>query len=109
MQASTLMRWVRGEGVNADVRATQQEKNARHDALLENEARAAILAAPDVREDANYAQLLTGAAICIDKMQLLRNKPTAINEDRISVEDKRRALREFLLNEEECQPSAILN
>jgi len=45
-------------------------------AMLQTEIANALLEAPQARPEANYRDLITGAAIMIDKLQLLTGNPT---------------------------------
>jgi hypothetical protein len=58
----------------------RQEKQADLASRMENAANYALDLAQTKAPDASYAQLMTGAAIAIDKMQLLRNQPTSITQ-----------------------------
>jgi transposase-like protein len=47
---------------------------------FENNVHLALNLAESKASEASYAQLMTGAAIATDKMQLLRNQPTSITQ-----------------------------
>lgn len=73
---NTLRRWVRGEGVSIDAREKATAKKGALADLFETELRAALVQAASVREDASYAQAMTAAGICADKLRLLRDQAT---------------------------------
>lgn len=59
--------------------------------IIRAEIYAAFSAAPDARPEASYRDLITGAAILVDKLQLLEGKPTGIVENRDNPLDKLRS------------------
>lgn len=84
---TTLRKWKGGAGVNEDVAKKCDEKKEDLADLFEQVVRDALGQLPFTLESASYAQLITGAGIATDKMQLLRNKPTVITDDLSSVTD----------------------
>lgn len=66
--------------------------------IIRNEIYAALAAAPTQRELADYKELITSAAILIDKLQLLENKPTerVAHEHTISDGERAKRLNELL-------------
>lgn len=83
---NTLRDWVRGAGVGpAVLEKATQKKGALAD-LFETELRAALVQAASVREGASYAQAMTVAGICADKMRLLREQTTGNERLTVRVE-----------------------
>lgn len=75
MPRRTLLRWFKGDtGAPAD-ETVQEQKMGLID-LFDQELRQVFRAMNDVRSDASYRDLATGAGIFADKLQLLQNKPT---------------------------------
>ena len=60
--------------------------------IIRSEIYHALAAAPGARPDASYRDLITGAAILVDKLQLLTDKPTEITKD-VSLTDEERSNR----------------
>lgn len=82
----TLQRWIE----SIDRAAPPQlrlDKRAELAALFEAEAKAALVAASDCRDDARYRELMTGAGIATDKWQLLTGGATARIEHDVVVID----------------------
>ena len=75
VQERTLSRWFNGEQ-NPPPDQMVSEKRADLKEMLRAEIDAALLAMPGARADASYRDMGTVAAILIDKLQLLENKPT---------------------------------
>lgn len=84
----TLSRWAR-ELNNPAPPELVLEKRLELKELIRNEIYAALEAAPNAREFAEYKELITGAAILLDKLQLLEGKPTAISEENVNIIDAR--------------------
>lgn len=61
----------------SDVRT---EKRGEIADIIRSEIYAALEEAPNARPEASYRDLITGAAILVDKLQLLEGKPTEIVE-----------------------------
>lgn len=80
MPRVTLMKWVKGRGVNSAVLQKEQVKKEHLADLWEYEARAALEEAKLARDDARYGELILGGATATDKMRLIRGEPTAINK-----------------------------
>ena len=76
----TIRQWRDGRGINHDITRKCEEKKAELALLFEDMAHNALKRAGVEIENARYAQLMTGAAIAVDKMRLLREQPTS-NED----------------------------
>lgn len=79
VHARTLSRWFNGEQ-NPPPDRMVNEKRLEIVDIIRNEIYAAFDAAPGARPDASYRDLITGAAILVDKLQLLEGKPTWIVE-----------------------------
>jgi hypothetical protein len=79
----TIAHWAKGERVNDDVATKAQQKKVDLSDRLEELAHALINAAFDADKigESSLKDILVGAGISIDKMQLLRNKPTSITND----------------------------
>ena len=77
----TLIEWRDGRVSDAVSDIRQVKKEALHD-RLEMIAHSLVDAAPDKLRDASLQQVFTSLGIAVDKMQLLRNAPTAITETR---------------------------
>jgi transposase-like protein len=93
----TLHRWAT-EGYGIDDRVLALEGIAREELAnrFEDEAHAALDEAPAKRDAATYQQLITGAAIAIDKMRLLREQATSIHTQQLSDEERIARLNELL-------------
>ena len=91
----TLDSWTNERGINHDVPELRQEKRGELAEQLEAIAYtlAGDLVKQDKRELATLQQIATSLGIVVDKMQLLRGKPTAINEE---VSDSRERLARLL-------------
>jgi hypothetical protein len=61
--------------------------------IIRDEIYAALEQAPNQRDLADYRELITSAAILIDKLQLLENKPTERIAHEHSIDDRERARR----------------
>ena len=75
--AQTIRQWRDGRGINTDVTKKRDEKKADLAQLFEDMANQALKRAGIEIDNASYAQLMTGAAIAVDKMRLLRELPTS--------------------------------
>lgn len=82
--AMTLHRWFHAVQ-NPPPRKLVKQKTEDFRVLLRREIAAALQAAPEAREFATYKDLITGAAILLDKLQLLEGKPTDRSEQTIRV------------------------
>ena len=71
----TLLRWFKGDTGAPSVEVVQQQKMGLID-LFDQELRKVFIAMNEVRADASYRDLATGAGIFADKLQLLNNRPT---------------------------------
>ena len=78
----TLFRWFNGDNGEPPADLVTETKRELAD-LFEEEIRAVIKELPQARPDAGYRDLVMGAAILTDKIQLLRGKPT----ERIATDD----------------------
>lgn len=87
---STLRGWY-NETHNPPPAKLRAEKRLEIADIIRNEIYAALGAAPDARPEASYRDLITGAAILVDKLQLLQGKPTGIVENRDNPLDKLRS------------------
>jgi transposase-like protein len=80
----TLRRWYKGEnGQPPDELVAETKKELAE--LFEDEIRTIMSSLPSVRDEATYRDLVTGAAILTDKLQLLRGKPTERSEQTVNV------------------------
>ncbi len=75
----TLASWAKGN-VHPEVTKLRDEKKAPLADALEDLARKMIGAAPDKIGETTLQPLITSLGIAIDKMQVLRGKPTNINQ-----------------------------
>lgn len=76
----TLEGWGKGRGVDAEVlRMTEESKKNLAEKFM-REAEGAVDAAAGKRDGASYRDLMIGAAVAVDKAQLLSGAPTAIIE-----------------------------
>ena len=89
---ATLRGWLKGKAVNAPTREKSHLKKLDLDARLEALVHSLLDVIPDKLDDAPLREVATALGIGIDKMQLLRSKPTEIIED-ASLTDERRAAR----------------
>lgn len=87
----TLSRWAK-EAQNPAPPELVHEKTVDMCEMLRAEIRAALQAAPDAREFANYKDLITAVGIMLDKLQLLEGRPTAITQDTVTIDDRRETI-----------------
>jgi len=80
----TLRRWFTGENGRPPDEVVLESKKELAE-LFEDEIRQIMRVAEFVREDANYRDLITSAAILTDKRELLHGKPTERSQQQISV------------------------
>lgn len=80
---STLHRWFHGKQ-NPAPSVLVQEKRIDFAEAIKAELAGIFYDMPNARQDAAYKDLATSAGILLDKLQLLENKPTQINEERHS-------------------------
>jgi len=80
---ATLAKWTKGEGVNSAVIQKCDEKKEELGDLFEKAARLYLGRSlePDVIAKTNGKDAMVTAATATDKMQLMRNKPTSINQN----------------------------
>lgn len=83
----TLEYWRNGGAVNEPVAELRQIKTGELADRLEELAHMLVGAAPDKIAAASLQMVATSIGIAVDKMQLLRNKPTTITEDVSSLPD----------------------
>jgi len=76
--AKTLENWAKGRGAHPEVAKMGEVKKRELADKLEELAHQIIDAAPDKIEKAGLKDAMIAAGTAIDKMQLLRGKPTAI-------------------------------
>ena len=95
---STAQDWSQGYGLSPAVPFLRQAKREDLSELFEREARAALGSADGKRDSAAYRDLMVGAGIATDKMQLLRGAPTAIHARADDPETRRALLRDLLLD-----------
>lgn len=89
---TTLQDWVKERGTNEDVAEIRTEKKEEISALIEQAVRDMVGASTGKLTEANFQQLWTGVGIAVDKMQLLKGEPTAINKDvTLTPEQKKKA------------------
>lgn len=80
--ASTIRHWRDGQGVNEAVTKNGDIKKKDLAELFEELARATVGSVTfDDITDASLTDRMKAAGIAVDKMQLLRNKPTAITDE----------------------------
>lgn len=84
----TLRSWARGRGVGVEIVDLQAHKKVDLADRLESIAHKLAGAIPGKIDEGSLQQTATSLAILIDKMQLLRGRPTAINEDVTDARDK---------------------
>ena len=77
---STLQGWARQRGVNHAVPKLRHQKKDDLAIALEELAYRLVSVAPDKVGEATLQQIMTSAGIAIDKMQLLRQQPTSIEQ-----------------------------
>ena len=82
----TLRRWVNNDTGAPPDKIVQQEKSGLID-LIEDEIRAGFKEMNSARQDASYRDIGTVIGILFDKAQLLRGKPTTINEEIEQIDD----------------------
>jgi transcriptional regulator of acetoin/glycerol metabolism len=86
----TLHRWATEDiGIGPRVRVLEGIVREELADRYQDEAHAALDFAPGKREEATYPQLITGSAICVDKMRLLREQSTSNVQEVLSDEEKR--------------------
>lgn len=86
----TLGDWSHGKGVDEEVRRMTERSKKRLAANFMQEAREAVQAAAEKRPKATYRDLMIGAAVAVDKAQLLGG-PSDAPPDPIDVVARRRA------------------
>lgn len=86
---STVRSWVNGASMNDAVREKTLVKKQELSDRIEELAHLLIDAAPGKIGDANLLQTMTSLGISIDKLRLLRDKPTQIIDD-VSLTDEAR-------------------
>jgi transposase-like protein len=96
--ASTIRQWRDGGGVNGAVTQKRDLKKGTLADKLEAVAHKLVAAMEGKIDDATLQQVTTSLGIAVDKMQLLRNKPTEIVDD-ASLTDEERANRVVALLE----------
>lgn len=79
LHARTISRWYNAES-NPPPDKNVTEKKQSLQAIIEDEIYAIFGILPSKRDEADYRQLTTAAAILIDKMQLLNGLPTERHE-----------------------------
>jgi transposase-like protein len=82
----TLRRWFNGTNGRPPDDVVRESKKELVD-LFEDEIRAIMDTLPSAREDADYKDLVTGAAILVDKRELLLGKPTSRSQVDMAVSD----------------------
>jgi transposase-like protein len=83
MPWTTLDNWAKGR-VNAGVSKVREHKNAELASRFEEIVLRALELLPEKLENAPVNQLITAAAIAVDKMLLLRGQPTEVSEIRMT-------------------------
>jgi transposase-like protein len=78
----TLQGWRDGRGITGEVTAVIEESKLRLRDMYRDEAEAALEEAKAKRGAANYKDLMIGAAVATDKMQLLSGEATSRVEHR---------------------------
>ena len=87
---STVRAWANGVKMNDDVRMNITAKKIDLADRIETLAHLLIDSAPGKIGDANLLQTMTSLGIAIDKLRLLRDKPTQIIDDVSSLTDEAR-------------------
>ena len=87
----TLDGWKAGTNVHEEVAEIRQEKKRDLADEMEKIALNLVDAIPDKIKEASLQQTATSLGIAVDKMQLLRGKPTAINQDGEMTPEQRKA------------------
>ncbi len=82
---TTLQSWANQRGTNEGVTKLRHQKKGELADALEKLARKLIEVASEKIADATLQQVMTSVGIAIDKMQLLRNQPTAIEQQQAGV------------------------
>ncbi len=77
----TIRDWRDGKHAAPSPQSVDEKRKPLAD-IFEEIAYSACGVAPDKMEEASFAQVMTGAAIAVDKMRLLREQPTSIGEHR---------------------------
>jgi hypothetical protein len=77
----TLEGWRDGRGISAEVLSKMEEAKKRLRDKFAREADGALDAAAEKRDGASYRDLMIGAGMAVDKMQLLDGEPTAITAE----------------------------
>jgi transposase-like protein len=95
---STLRFWKSGGAVNNAVAIVRQVKKGELADRLEELAHLLVEAIPNKIDEASLQQVATSLGIAVDKMQLLRSKPTEIIEDASLSNTERAARITTLLN-----------
>lgn len=85
---ATLARWSQGVAINSNVSNLEQHKKRVLADELEEIAQQLAGALAGKMAEASLQQTATSLGIVIDKMQLLRGKPTAINEEVTDARDR---------------------
>lgn len=88
--ATTLTKWSKGQNINGDVTEKGEEKRQGLADRLEALAHQIVDALPEKFDAASAQQLATTLGITVDKMQILRGKPSQINQDTLADPDRRR-------------------
>ena len=84
---NTLRRWLQGGETNAAVSQLRPQKKGDLAAALEAIAWQCVEAIPARMGEASLREVATTLGIAVEKMQLLRGKPTTINDDLSSLSD----------------------
>jgi len=85
----TILSWVNGTGVNETIAKNSSLKKGELADRLEALAHKLAEAMPEKIEEASLQQVATSLGIAVDKMQLLRSKPTEIIQDASLSDDQR--------------------
>lgn len=94
--ATTLTKWSKGVNVNGDVTEKGEEKRIGLADRLETLAHQIVDRLPEKFDDATAQQLATTLGITVDKMQILRGKPSQINQETADPERRRERIAELL-------------
>lgn len=84
---NTIRNWVNGGAINADTIQLSTVKKGLLADRLETVAHLLVDCIPDKIAEASLQMVATSLGIAVDKMQLLRNKPTTITDDLSSLSD----------------------
>ena len=107
MPDSTLRGWAKGRGTHEEIAELRDQKKGELSERLEAIAHQLVDALPGKIDEASLQQTATSLGITIDKMQLLKQKPTGILD--VNVNDARERIA-HLINQQaarEATPNGV--